>query len=770
MKQGNDFMVDMLDFDRPAAEQDVLWRAYKPTAVQAVGGDAILTVPFQAQKGGLRPVADETVAQQVFRLRLRAYGDAAGGAALRLSIAFDGELWEESVMLAVDPSLTPQPLAVTATESGWDICDGDGVLRAQITTAEPPTRPWGGTELPEPQETLVMTLYPDGETTVPLSAYDQFFPPKVESLPLAFVTRAGQPDRALFSFHADPRECFAGTGERFAKLDLAGRTLVLENTDALGVNNRRAYKNVPFYLSSRPYGLFMHTPSHVRLSLADVSTRAAQGLIEEPVVDLFVIGGGSVERVLYNYRRLTGFPPEVPLWSYGTWMSRMTYFSADEVREIAARLREGDFPCDVLHLDTGWFAKDWICEWEFSKERFPDPAGFMEEMREQGFRITLWQTPNIGPGNRLLEEAKANRYLAPLKAEDAEAQLPEGVPADSESDFSAQGVAGQIDFSNPEAVAWYQGLLARLLEMGASAIKTDFGENLDFNGDFAGLPAEQLHNLYGLLYQRAAFEVTKETTGDGIIWARTSWAGCQRYPVHWGGDAACTWDGMAGSLRGGLHLGLSGFGYWSHDVPGFHGVPDFMASWPTDDLYVRWTQFGVFTSHLRYHGTTPREPYEYPEVADIVRRWLKLRYALIPYLLREAGKTTRTGLPVLRALILHHEDDPLCWHIDDAYYVGDDLLVAPVMNAAGVRDVYLPAGSWVDLWTGDRYEGPTWLKDLQVPLAQMPVYARYGAEIPVYPEPVASTQEMDLAKTVNVVFDDTYESISSSVLGEITGM
>jgi alpha-D-xyloside xylohydrolase len=770
MKQGNDFMVDMLDFDLPQTRSDVLWRAYKPTAAAAVDGDVILTVPFQAQTGGTRPVADLAEPQASYRLRLRAYGDSA----LRVSVAFDGELWEESAMLDLDPSLHVQPLSVTATETGWEIRDAAEGVRAEVTTADAATRPWGGTELPKPQETLELTLYPDGVTPVRFAAHDHFFPPKVESLPIAFVSREGKPHRALFALHAEPGECFAGTGERFAKLDLAGRTLVLENTDALGVNNRRAYKNVPFYLSSRPYGLFMHTPSHIRLSLADVSTRAAQALIEEPVLDLFVIGGGTVERVLYTYRRLTGFPPEVPVWSYGTWMSRMTYFSADEVREIASRLREGDFPCDVLHLDTGWFAKDWVCEWEFSHERFPDPAGFMAEMREQGFRITLWQTPNIGPGNKLLEEASAQRYLAPLKS-DVTAEggaLPEGVPSDaaSESDFSAQGVAGQIDFSNPEAVKWYQGLVARLLEMGASAVKTDFGENVDFNGDFHGLPAEKLHNLYGLLYQRAAFDITKEVTGDGIIWARTSWAGCQRYPIHWGGDAACTWDGLAGSLRGGLQLGLSGFAYWSHDVPGFHGVPDFMASWPADDLYVRWTQFGVFSSHLRYHGTTPREPYAYPAVADIARKWLKLRYALIPYIVAQARQSVTSGLPLLRALVLEHEDDPTCWHIDDQYLFGSDFLVAPITNAAGLRDIYLPAGTWVDFWTGELLDGPVWVKGVTVSLERMPLYVRRGAHVPVYAQAVASTAEMDLELAETVIFDSGYNGISETIIGNITGL
>jgi alpha-D-xyloside xylohydrolase len=438
----------------------------------------------------------------------------------------------------------------------------------------------------------------------------------------------------------------------------------------------------------------------------------------------------------------------------------MTYFSADEVRDVARRLRQGGFPCDVLHIDTGWFAKDWVCEWRFSKERFPDPKGFMADMRAQGFRVSLWQNPNIGKDNALLPEARARRYVPPTRA----------LSTRSASDFSALETGGQIDFTNPDAVRWYQSLLRGLFEVGVSAIKTDFGETIDMRADFQGMSAEKLHNLYGLLYQRAAFEVTRECTGEGIIWARAGWAGCQRYPLHWGGDAASSWDGMAGSLRGGLHLGLSGFAYWSHDVPGFHGLPEFMNSWPSDTLYVRWTQLGVWSSHLRYHGTSPREPYEYPAVADLTRKWLRLRYALIPYLLEQGKLAGTTGYPVLRALVLDHEDDPACWLADDQFLCGGSFLVAPVMNDAGVRDVYLPAGDWVDLWDGGVRTGPTRLCGLATPLHRMPVYARRGAEVPVYPEVVRCVDDMDLSRAQIVRFDATYRGLAESILGRVTGL
>jgi alpha-D-xyloside xylohydrolase len=751
----------LLDLDAVSARGEVLWVAGVPELL-AVDDEAIrLRVPFRPLKTPTREyVIDEEAPVRRFELRVQ----ALGANILRLTLVPEGDnggaaCLRQSEMLT--PETMPKPLALNTDPRGnrWDVYDTNGALRLRVERTPQPIKHWSDL-LPPPYPAPEITFFPDGKTKVPFAAHDHFFRKQHDAIALGVVFEGERVKRVVFGFEAEGGESFSGTGERFAKLDLSGRTLELENLDGLGVNNRRTYKNVPFVLSSRPYGLFVHTSTSLRLSLADLSTRALQGCVQDGALDLFLIGGGSVPRVLQEYQSITGKPPLLPRFSYGIWMSRMTYFSDKEVSEIAERLRREDFPCDVLHLDTGWFAKDWVCEWEFSEERFPDPEGFFRRLREQGFYVTLWQTPNIGEGNRLLEEAKAERYLAPLKASmDA-----------SGSDFSAQEVAGQIDFTNPRAVAWYQGMLERLLKLGAAAIKTDFGETMDMNADYAGLSAEQLRNIYPLLYQRAAFQITEKVKGQGLIWARAGWAGCQRYPVHWGGDCACSWEGLKGSLRGGLHLGLSGFAYWSHDVPGFHGVPDFMNSWPSDTLYVRWTQVGVFTSHFRYHGTSPREPYEYPEVADTVRRWWKLRYALIPYIEEQARLSVEQGKPILRALALEHEKDPTCWHLDDQYYFGDAFLVAPILNDEGVRDVYLPEGTFVDFWTGEQHTGSRWLKQVSAPLERMPIFVRLGSSVPVYEEPVACTDQMRDDKQTFLVFDESYAGLSSTVLGRLTGL
>lgn len=736
MIQTNYQLFDFLDFNPELNEGDSLWRACRPIAIEERDGDIYITVPFQKQNNSNEITPDLTEARKNYLLRLSAYGDKI----LRVSMEIGDEVMETSEMLQLDSRLGKMPLTYDKKQEEWIIRNLEGTKKAVVSFSEPEIEWWSDLQ-PAPQETIDIRFFPDGKHEVKISAYDMFSPARHDAFALAFAERKGKAARATLSFHAKADECFYGTGERFAKMDLSGKTIQLRNQDAQGVNNRRAYKNIPFYLSSENYGLFLHTSSFAKFSLADHSTRSAQIMVNEALIDCFIIGGETPEEILFGYRQLSGFPSMPPLWSFGVWMSRMTYFSADEVKQICDRLREEDYPCDVIHLDTGWFETDWLCEWKFNEERFPEPEKFIRDLKSKGYRVSLWQLPYIAYTARQYKEATENNYISKSEKK-----------IQGASNFSVQDYAGTIDFTYDKAVEWYKNLLKELLDMGVVCIKTDFGEDIHLDAAYHSMSPDKLHNLYPLLYQKAAYEITKEITGDGIIWARAGWAGCQRYPLHWGGDSACSWDGMAGSLKGGLHLGLSGFGFWSHDVPGFHGVPNFMNSVLPDDIYVRWTQFGVFSSHLRYHGSAKREPWYYPKIAHIIKKWWKLRYKLIPYIVEQSEKTTRTGFPVLRSLIMQHPDDRTCRHIDDQYYFGDNMLVAPVMNAENKRDIYLPEGKWVHFFSGEVYEGRQWLRDQYVPLEEMPVFVKCGASIPMYPEDVCCTDQMDLSKTEYIIY------------------
>lgn len=748
MRPTNYHMFDFMDFDTELKRNESLWKAYKPTSVEEKDGDILVSVPFQKQKLANDMVADTEAPQETHTLIIRQYEPGI----IRLFMSTDGEQPSDtSEMLQMSERVKRMPLKAELKDNQWTITDANGIMRALINLQEPELDRWS-TLLPDPQETLDIRFWPDGKHEVRLSAYDHFSPPRYDALPLGYCKRDGKNERATLSFECKLNECFAGTGERFEKMDLSGQTFFLKNQDGQGVNNRRTYKNIPFYVSSRMYGVFYHTTAHSKLSLAGVSTRSVEFLSDQPLIDAFIIGGDTIEEIIRGYRDLTGYPSMPPLWSFGVWMSRMTYFSADEVNGICDRLREEHYPCDVIHLDTGWFKTDWLCEWKFNKERFPDPKAFVQGLLKKGFKVSLWQLPYVAEDAEQIDEARENNYICKLTKQ----QESEG------SNFSALDYAGTIDFTSKKATDWYKGLLKRLLDMGVKCIKTDFGENIHMDAIYENMSPELLNNLYALLYQKAAYEITKEVTGDGIVWARSAWAGCQRYPLHWGGDSCSSWEGLAGSLRGGLHFGLSGFAFWSHDVPGFHTLPNFMNSIVQDDVYMRWTQFGVFSSHIRYHGTNKREPWFYPNIAPLVKRWWNLRYKLIPYIIRESEKATKSGSTIVQALIFHHPEDNNCWHIDDEYYFGDDFLVAPVMNSENKRDIYLPEGEWVNFFTGERYsvaDGGKWFKNVEVPLELMPVFVRRGASIPVYPEYVDSTDDMDMSKVQNIVVDDSFSGI-----------
>ncbi len=767
MKQTNYHLFDFMDFDPSLEKDESLWKAYAPTKIQERDGDIVVTIPYQKQLRQEDMAADESTPQQSYDLIIRAYQPNI----VRLFTTMSGDqMTEDDDMLQFSPDIRRLPLSY---DGCGNITATNGKTLANIDLSAPPIDHWSDLQ-PAPQPAPFITFYPDGNPQKGIALSDDHFsPPRYDALPLAFCSVCSESvatshnERATISFRCDPDECFVGTGERFRKMDLSGQTFQLKNQDGQGVNNRRCYKNIPFYLSSRMYGCFYHTSDYCKLSLADHSTRSVQFLNDYATLDVFLIGGQTPEEILRAYRMLTGFPPMLPLWSFGIWMSRMTYFSADEVNEICDRLREEHYPCDVIHLDTGWFRTDWLCEWTFNPERFPDPQGFIRKLAGQGFKVSLWQLPYIAAGAEQIDEAKRNHYIS-------QPQSGESTSTGGASNFSALDYAGTIDFTYDRATDWYKNtLLKPLLEMGAKCIKTDFGENIHMTHHYHAMQPERLNNLYALLYQRAAYEVTQEVTGDGIVWARSAWAGCQRYPLHWGGDSESSWAGLAGSLKGGLHFGLSGFAFWSHDVPGFHSTPNFMNSPIDPNVYVRWTQFGVFSSHMRYHGSCKREPWHYPDIAPIVRRWWKLRYKLMPYIIEEAEQCTRSGYSMIRALLFHHPHDRQVWHVDDEYYFGTAFLVCPVMNSNNRRDIYLPAPSpqsataatkedantWVNIFTGERLAGGRWYYNVEVPLDQMPVFVRPGTRIPLYLDEVDSTDQMDLSKAVTIEITNDFKGI-----------
>ena len=524
-------------------------------------------------------------------------------------------------------------------------------------------------------------------------------------LPFSFVRRASDYSRSFSAtFHLSPGEKIFGCGESFTSFNKRGQKVVLYADDANGVQNEAMYKPIPFYMSSRGYGVFMHTTTPITCDFGKYYSEANAMMIGDETLDLFVFMGTPKE-ILQEYTALTGRANMPPLWSFGFWMSRITYFSQEEGLAVADNLRVHQIPADVLHFDTGWFETDWRCDYKFSPSRFPDAGQMIRDLDQKGIKISLWQLPYFVPKNSLFQEI-----------------IDKGLYVKSPSGNLPYEDA-VLDFSNPATVTWYQDKIKSLLELGVGAIKVDFGEAAPLNGIYAsGRTGFFEHNLYPLRYNKAVADITQEVTGENIIWARSAWTGSQRYPLHWGGDAANTNNAMAATLRGGLSLGVCGFSFWSHDVGGF------VQSAP-EDIYRRWTPFGMLSSHVRSHGAPPTEPWEYGEdFMNAFRKADDMRYMLMPYIYAQARECSNEGWPMFRALFVEFPDDQGSWLVDDEYLLGSQMLVAPLLESVTSRDVYLPAGNWIDYQTGTTYDGG-WhhIEAGEIPIV---VLVREGSVIP----------------------------------------
>lgn len=519
-----------------------------------------------------------------------------------------------------------------------------------------------------------------------------------------------------------PGEAVYGFGEQPGRLDRAGQTIDLDMVEALGTTTPRAYKNIPFFWTTRGYGVFWHTTARATAWVGSRNVADLQVAIEDDHLDHYVLVGDP-RAILDRYTTLTGKAHVPPRWSFGWWQSKISYSSAAEALDVVRRYRDQGLPIDVLHLDTHWYAEDWRCDLEFDAERFPDPAAFLAEMGELGVKVSLWQLPYIPEGSVLFDE---------LDAVGGFVGHPDGGLYDIGLCYSPgfTGRVGCIDFTNPEGVAVYQRHLRHLHQLGAAAIKADFGEEAPADGVYHdGTPGHLAHNQYPLLYNRAVAEATHDATGEWIIWARSAWAGSQRYPLHWGGDSSSNWDNLGAQMATGLSMGASGFSFWSQDIGGFVSADPVGG-----DLLVRWVQAGLLLSHARIHGTGPRELDTLPSATlDAIRPALALRYQLLPYLTGEAHRSAAAGLPLARPLVVEFPDDPTTWHIDDQWLLGEHLLVAPQLEPSGRRRAYLPEGRWLDWWTDEVIDGPRWII-VDSPIDQVPLWIRDGGVVALGPD------------------------------------
>jgi alpha-D-xyloside xylohydrolase len=490
-------------------------------------------------------------------------------------------------------------------------------------------------------------------------------------------------------------ETIYGLGERFGPLVKNGQSVDMWNEDG-GTMSEYAYKNVPFYISSNGYGVLVNHPGCVSFEVGSHHVTRVQFSAEGHSLDYYIFSGPTMKDVLEQYTALSGRPALPPEWSFGLWLSTSftTNYDEEVILNNIDRMESLGIPVGVFHFDCFWMKELTWCSFLWDKQYFPDPATMLRRIKDKQIKICVWINPYIAEASPLFDEGMANGYLL----RDLEGDV-------YQVDFWQPG-QGFVDFTNPSACEWYAGKLQALLDMGVDCFKTDFGERIPTDVQYHdGSDPERMHNYYAYLYNQTVFDLLERERGKGeaVVFARSATAGGQKFPVHWGGDNSSTYPSMAETLRGGLSLGLSGFGFWSHDISGFNDTA-------SPDLYKRWVAFGLLSSHSRLHGNaSARMPWLFDdEAVDVLRFFTQLKINLMPYLLDVAKEAHQHGWPMLRAMVLEFPDDPTCRYLDTQYMLGSALLVAPVFHPGGEVSYYLPEGEWRNLLTGETVQGGGW--------------------------------------------------------------
>lgn len=487
-------------------------------------------------------------------------------------------------------------------------------------------------------------------------------------------------------------ECIYGFGEKFTPFVKNGQTVETWNSDG-GTCTDQGYKNIPFYLSSRGYGVLVNSSDKVSFEVMSDTVSRVSFTVPGEELEYFVIGGENLEAVIENYTDLTGKPALPPAYSFGLWLSTSFTTSYDEetINSFIDGMADRDIPLQVFHFDCFWMKEYEWCNFEWDTKQFPNPPAMLKRLHDKGLEVCVWINSYIGQRSKLFNEGKEKGYF--IKNLDGSV---------FQTDFWQPGLA-IVDFTNPEACTWFKGLLVKLFEMGVNNIKTDFGERIPTKCTYYnGMDPVKMHNYYTYLYNKCVFEALEEYYGKdkACLFARSATVGGQKFPVHWGGDCYAEYSAMAETIRGGLSLCSSGFGFFSHDIGGFE------ATAPAD-VYKRWCAFGLMSTHSRLHGSSSyRVPWNFDEEAsDVLRFYTKLKGKLMPYLWSQAIKTHNVGVPMMRSMIIAFSDDAACKYLDQQYMLGDNLLIAPVMNEEGTVEFYVPEGTWEDIVTKEVYEG-----------------------------------------------------------------
>ena len=531
----------------------------------------------------------------------------------------------------------------------------------------------------------------------------------------------------------DVDECIYGLGERYTPFVKNGQVVEMWNEDG-GTASEITYKNIPFYITNKGYGVLLDNEGDAAYEIASEKVERLQFSVEGERLDYYVINGSTPKGTISKYTELTGKPALPPAWSFGLWLTTSFTTNYDEgtTSGFIQGMADRDIPLHVFHFDCYWMeAYEW-CNFTWDPKTFPDPAGMLKRYHDRGLKICVWINPYIGQKSPLFQEGMEHGYLIRKTNGDV-----------WQTDMWQAGM-GLVDFTNPDAAAWYQGKLKTLLDMGVDCFKTDFGERVPVKdiAYYDGSDPVKMHNYYTYLYNQAVFQLLERErgTGEAVLFARSATVGGQQFPAHWGGDCSATYPSMAETIRSGLSLACAGFGFWSHDISGFENTAP-------ADIYKRWCQFGLLSSHSRLHGSSSyRVPWLFDdEACDVLRKFVKLKCALMPYLYRQAVKAHEEGIPMMRPMFVEFPEDRACEPLDKQYMLGDSLLVAPVFKESGEVEYYLPEGVWVNLLTGTTVKGGRWQKETH-DYFSLPLMVRPGSIVAVGQE--SSRPDYDFADEV----------------------
>ncbi|MCJ1331882.1 hypothetical protein MMC10_008574 [Thelotrema lepadinum] len=522
-------------------------------------------------------------------------------------------------------------------------------------------------------------------------------------------------------------ESIHGLGERFGAFNKVGQSVEIWNEDG-GTSSEQAYKNVPFWISSAGYGIFIDTPERIDLEIGSERSCRLQTSVEAQRLKWYLIYGPTPKEILTKYSILTGKADCSPAWSFGLWLTTSFTTSYDEktVSTFLEEMNKKDVPVEVFHFDCFWMDAFQWCDFAFSPSNFPDPKGQIARMKEANLvhKTCCWINPYLAQATPVFDYCASKGYLLKRKNGDI-----------WQWDLWQTGM-GLIDLTNQEAATWYESCLTKLFDVGIDCLKTDFGERIpttDVEWHDQSVDPARMHNFYAFIYNKLCYRALQSRYGktQAILFARAATAGTQRFPLCWGGDCESTFAALAESIRGGLSLGLSGFSFWSNDIGGFEGNPP-------PAIYKRWVAFGLLCSHSRLHGSNSyRVPWaidhnaEGPEsCTGVLRKFTRLKRSLMPYIYAQAVEAAEKGWPMsVRAMALEFPEDPTAWFLDRQFMLGDSLLVAPVMAESGEVQYYLPEGKWTSWWDEKEVrEGPRWVKEKHG-FTTLPLWVREGSVV-----------------------------------------